>query len=170
MTSKIRITLTALAAAFAVAVSAAPIVPAAHAADNVAVPANDFCEGKWNEFAGWVKLAAGADAAGRTADRDYYLELARNAKNDARGCEWAQSRTASLDPLGRGPVGDGLSIQQPDNSPTTGSDPATDPVQGETAETVGSDVDTSTSKPRHKRTCKKGKHKHRKSKNRCKRK
>jgi hypothetical protein len=145
MTSKIRIALTALAAAFAVAVSAAPLVPAAHAEDSIVPsPASEFCAHKWNQFAGWVRLAAEADRSGNTADRDYYLDQARKAKDDAQGCDWV--RRAAVDPLGGRPVGDGLLTQQSTDSPTTGSDPTTDPGQVETPETANSSVNESKSK------------------------
>jgi hypothetical protein len=167
MTSNIRITVIALAAAFAVAVSAAPIVPAAHAEDSIVpLPVNEFCANKWNEFAAWVRAASEADRSGDTGSRDYYLDQARKAKNAAEdvGCDWV--RRAAVDPLGGGPVGDGLSIQQPDNSPTTGSvqtetPETTDSVQTETPETVNSGADTSKHKHKHKH-----KHKRKKRKSR----
>lgn len=154
MRSKIRITLTALAAAFALA------APAAQAVDNVVLPINELCENKWNEFAGWVRLASDADRAGNTADRDYYLEQARSAKSSAKalGCDWAAPRAASLDPLGGAPIADGLSVQQSDDSPTTG------PVPVESPETVNTAVDTGKSKKNTKGKCKK------KSRSKCKKK
>jgi hypothetical protein len=176
MTSKIRITATALAAAFAVAVSATSVVPAAHAKDSIQpILIGEKCDQLWDQFAISVSLAAKADRAGNTVDRDIFLEGARQAKKQAQmfGCDWA-TRSATVDSLREGPGMDGLLTQGSSDSPTTGSDPTgtttTDPVQSETPGTGSSSADTNTSKPKHKRTCKKGKHKHAKSKSRCKRK
>ena len=122
-TTKIRATIAVLATAFAVAVGTGPIVPAAHALDNV-TPESPSCTAGWNQFAGYVRLALEADRAGRTADRDYYLSQARELKDAAKrdGCAWAQPhRAAIVDRLSRGPVGGGLPIVQTGDSPTTGS-------------------------------------------------
>ena len=154
MTSKLRITLTALAAAFAVAVAATPLVPAAHAEDSIhPLTVDQFCSNQWDQFAAWVRLATEADQSGDTDSRDYYLEQATKAKNAAQdvGCDWA--RRATVDPLGGGRVGDDLSIQQPADSTTTG------PVQGETPGTVQTEM-PGTVNPRA------GTHKHRHHKHR----
>jgi hypothetical protein len=170
MTSKIRITLTALTAAFAVAVAAASIAPAAQATtdDTIIVrPGDRFCDAKWDEFAVWVRAATEADQRGDTADRDYYLEQATKAKNAAAGCDWA--RRASVGSLSGGPAGDGLTVKQPDDSPAGGSDQtdtpatsvATETPETGTPETGNSAGDTSESKPkRHHKHHRKHKHHH----------
>jgi hypothetical protein len=121
-TTKIRTTIAILAAAFAVAVATGPIVPAAHALDNNTVATEATCDAAWNQFAAYVRLAKEADDRGEIANRNYYLDQAREIKDAAKrsGCDWAAFRAAIVDRLG-GRVGGGLPTVQTGDSPTTGS-------------------------------------------------
>jgi hypothetical protein len=122
LTTKIRTTLTVVAAAFAVAVATGSVVPAAHALDNNTPASEETCENAWDQFAVYVRLAVDADREGRTADRDYYLSQARELKDAARrsGCDWAQFRPGIVDRFGGRPGGVDSPTVKPGDSPATG--------------------------------------------------
>jgi len=181
MTSKIRITATALTAALTIGFAGAAVTEDASARPNdgryqqsgekIRLDLQDRCDRLQQSFNSHSDAAndfwPSSNGIPTTDEEKAAFDLARTYDDLAHlaqetagrlGCGWALRSAASDDSLRGGPVGDDLVTQQPSDSPATGV---------ESPETVTTGVDTIKSKSTKSKKCKKGKKKSKKCKKRA---